>query len=211
MVREFDELNIIQQEEVVESHEEFFSTMDLTDEEKRERIEFATEIEQHMLFIFALIGTMREYGALNTDYVAQKLVDRYIDTFTTRIGEPTEDVRRYIEWFSENVVGVTIANVKDSYFTSPNRAIVVGRNESLTSVGYSDFITAISLGNKHKVWVDVRDKRERKTHLKVGGKRIPIEQPFVVGNSLMMFPHDQVSFGADASEIVNCRCTVRYE
>lgn len=57
--------------------------------------------------------------------------------------------------------------------------------------------------------MDIRDKKERETHLRVGRTIKPIEEPFVVGESLMQYPKD-TSLGADSSEIVNCRCTIRY-
>ena len=57
--------------------------------------------------------------------------------------------------------------------------------------------------------MDIRDRKERKTHLKIGGEVIAIDKAFVVGKSLMMFPKDE-SLGADPEEIVNCRCTIKY-
>ena len=57
--------------------------------------------------------------------------------------------------------------------------------------------------------VDIRDKRERKDHREVGGTIKPITEPFLVGDSVMDYPKD-TSYGASASQIVNCRCSIKY-
>jgi hypothetical protein len=82
-------------------------------------------------------------------------------------------------------------------------------NEANSVKNYTDYRKAIEKGKTKKKWIDMRDKRERKTHLEVGGTVIPINEPFVVGNSLMMFPKDD-SLGAADKEIINCRCSVKY-
>lgn len=55
----------------------------------------------------------------------------------------------------------------------------------------------------------MKDQRVRKTHREVDGETIPIDEVFLVGESLMRFPKD-TSLGASAEEIVNCRCVVKY-
>lgn len=44
----------------------------------------------------------------------------------------------------------------------------------------------------------------------LNGTRIPIDEAFMVGNSKLMFPND-ASLGSDAEEIVNCRCTLKFD
>lgn len=61
-----------------------------------------------------------------------------------------------------------------------------------------------------KEWRTVGDERVRKTHVKMNGVLIPVDQLFHVGQkSLMRFPTD-TSFGADLEEIINCRCSAIY-
>lgn len=43
----------------------------------------------------------------------------------------------------------------------------------------------------------------------INGKYVPIGNAFHVGDSWMMFPKD-TSLGADAKEIINCRCSITY-
>lgn len=61
-----------------------------------------------------------------------------------------------------------------------------------------------------KTWHTSLDEKVRFTHMEVEGVTIPIDEAFEVGASKMMYPMDY-SLGADASEIVNCRCSVSYE
>ncbi len=53
------------------------------------------------------------------------------------------------------------------------------------------------------------DKRTRDTHAEVDGTTLPIAEPFMVGDSFMLFPGD-TSLDPSPEEIVNCRCHVEY-
>ena len=65
-------------------------------------------------------------------------------------------------------------------------------------------------GARFKTWVTFGDSKVRPSHKAVNGTRIPIDEAFTVGNSKLMFPND-TSLGADAEEIVNCRCTLKFD
>lgn len=62
-------------------------------------------------------------------------------------------------------------------------------------------------GYRRKKWISERDSRVRLTHRIADSQIKLLEEPFVVGGSLMMFPQD-TSLGAPAEEIANCRCTM---
>jgi len=62
---------------------------------------------------------------------------------------------------------------------------------------------------KSKTWWSKQDSKVRKSHAEAHGVRIPYDQPFEVGGSLMMYPSDE-SLGASADQIVNCRCSLLY-
>lgn len=96
------------------------------------------------------------------------------------------------------------------YYYSSDRAIFMAENESLTCWNHQDFSDAVKTGKTRKQWMDVRDKKERETHLQVGRTVKPIKEPFLVGNSLMMYPRDSDTFGAESKEIISCRCTIKY-
>jgi hypothetical protein len=71
-------------------------------------------------------------------------------------------------------------------------------------------VAAARLGDaaEYKQWLSTPDDKTRPDHAETDGQVVPLEEPFDVGGQQLMFPGDQSS--ADASETVNCRCTVTY-
>ena len=59
---------------------------------------------------------------------------------------------------------------------------------------------------KSKTWWTAQDNKVRESHAEVHGVTVPFDEPFEVGDSLLMFPGD-TSLGAGADEIANCRCS----
>lgn len=55
----------------------------------------------------------------------------------------------------------------------------------------------------YKQWVARKDERTRHTHAAADGQRVPVDEPFDVGGSLLMHPGDRQ--GA-IGETINCRC-----
>lgn len=208
MAREIDELNIPMPYSRSEPFEQYFGDMELTDEEKEKRIEVAENLDDLMLFIFALISIMREKNAVDKDYIALQINNRYMAILQGYMGidKYLED---YIRQFSNTFIETTFGSIDDSWYLSADRARFISENESETTWNYDEYRRAIESGKTRKQWVDIMDKRERKTHREVGGAVIPIEDVFVVGNSLMRYPKDTL-YGAEAKEIINCRCTIKY-
>ena len=60
-------------------------------------------------------------------------------------------------------------------------------------------------GALFRQWWTREDGRVRPTHVAAHGQTVQGSQPFVVGNSLLMYPGD-TSLGAAISEIAGCRC-----
>jgi hypothetical protein len=60
-----------------------------------------------------------------------------------------------------------------------------------------------------KEWIASAGGRTRDTHrtadITYGNNPIPVNEPYIVGGSRMMFPSD-TQLGASAKEVVNCRC-----
>ncbi|GIO84540.1 hypothetical protein J25TS5_14720 [Paenibacillus faecis] len=59
---------------------------------------------------------------------------------------------------------------------------------------------------KGKKWRSAAGTRTRKTHRKANGQVVPLDEPFKVGDSKLMYPGDPAG---EAKEIVNCRCTMQ--
>ena len=78
----------------------------------------------------------------------------------------------------------------------------------------SSFKAADQLGyNMNKFWICAPRgvaKKERHTIMGVNGQKRAMKEPFDIGISKLMHPGDS-SLGADASDIINCHCTVTYE
>lgn len=95
------------------------------------------------------------------------------------------------------------------WFLSNDRAKAIAENESNLIWNYEEFKEAIQDGKTHKTWMTERDNKVRPTHMDVDREKIPINDAFYVGGSMMMFPKDS-SMGAGMEEIANCRCWLEY-
>lgn len=204
----FDELNKLVGKNRSEPYEIYFGEMDLTESEIKKRIALAEKLEENFLFAMALLFTMTQYNSVNYEQIRNKFEKSYFKAISGII-IADDYIKQYIKNFSYDITDSTKAHADDMYYYSSDRAIFIAENESLTCWNHQDFSDAIKSGKRRKQWMDVRDKKERETHLQVGRTVKPINEPFLVGNSLMQYPKD-TSFGASSSEIVNCRCTIKY-
>lgn len=217
-VSSYDELNIRPNNHRSEPYKEYFSKMSISDKEKQERIAFSEQMEEVVLYILALIETTIESGESDQEYIQTQFYDKYLDAV---LGYMLIDsyIKEYVLETSKQIIGTTFSHivekhpdseqVTDDYYLSNDRAMFISECEANSILNYRQYSKALKSGKTKKTWIDVGDKRERKTHLEVGGTTIPINEPFSVGDSLLMFPTDH-SLGASADEIVNCRCSIQY-
>lgn len=212
-----DELNILRSDESAEYEEEafdredyiehYFDIMPISEKQRRERIEEAEDLfDAILLFLIwcdenpenvKLEDTQRDMQNLYKEVVFQRL-------------EPSEFVDIYVPIFISNLVDVTVENKDKPYFTSIERATNIACNEANTVINYAELQEAKEQGYLYKQWLTELDEKVRPTHEEMEGITIPIDEPFVVGTSYMMMPHD-ITLGAEASEIVNCRCSLIYK
>lgn len=208
-MRIFDEINDLSQSNILSIDDYFDEIEELTEKEREKRKKFAFEMEDIILFIFALFLTMKDYNYINEEYIKSQLQSRYLELVRKYGVDIDFDVSEYVKKFSQDTVNTTLRNGDTLYFVSDDRATLIAENESQNTFNRQDYIDAIKAGRTRKQWVDIRDKKERETHREVGGTIIPIEEYFVVGNSLLLYPHDY-SMNPEAKETVNCRCSIRY-
>lgn len=205
---QFDELNVLSENRRSEPYEEYFDKMSISDKQKRLRISFSEQMEEVILYALSLIETMVENEEIDQEYIENELSEQYLAI--AAIYFATDDyITDYVRQFSHDVVQSTFDHIKEEYYLSRDRAMFISECEANTSLNYKEYMDAIKSGKKYKTWKDIGDKRERRTHLEVGGTTIPIKELFAVGDSLMLFPKD-VSHGASSKEIVNCRCSIQY-
>lgn len=207
-IRSFDEVNSLNEIYKAVDYEKYFGEMDLTDEQKQERISLAEKLEDNFLFVLALLFTMQQYNAVDWETIRVQFQTGYMNALSGSIAVD-EYIRNYVRNFSYDVMESTMAHQNDPYYYTRDRAAFMAENEANTTFNYSDYSAAIKAGKTMKKWVDIRDKRERETHRKVGGTIKKITEPFMVGNSFMQFAKD-TSMGANGSEIINCRCSTKY-
>jgi len=92
----------------------------------------------------------------------------------------------------------------------PRRAEVIARTEVVQASNAGSVAAAESTGlDLQKEWIATRDGRERSAHGAMDAKTVPMDEPFEVDGSELLFPGDG-SLGADASQVIQCRCTVGY-
>lgn len=190
-------------------YDEYFEDMELAEEEKKDRKKFAESMEEVMLFIFALFSVMKQYGYRDKDFITRQLQMKYSEVIL-KFMDLDKYLEDYIAKFSRETIDITVQHENEKYYTSDDRAMLISENESHLAFSHKEFSDAVKAGKKFKQWIDIRDNRERKTHRKVGRTILPINEPFVVGDSLMMYPKDTENFGAKAEEVVNCRCSAKY-
>lgn len=210
-MRLFDEINDLSEYEIIDI-DTYFDEMELSDKEKEKRKEFSKSMVDAMLFIFALFSVMRQYNSVNKQFIISQLQSRYSE-LVLQYMDIDKMVDDYIQKFSEEIVDTTLKYPGEEYYLSNDRATLIGVNEANSILGYSQLQEAKEKGYTRKTWVTEGDKKVRRTHREADMQEIPIDDYFVVGNSLMLFPHDNLSeYGkyAEAKETVNCRCTAVY-
>lgn len=204
MAREIDELDEIE-EEIID-YDEYFSEMEISEEEKENRKELAKKFE--VLFLFFLLSYSEKK---NMDYKAM-IYEKYIAIALEFLKKDTVPsyIDDYARKLASDIVDTTVNQDGEEFYISKERGMLISANEANALGNYSQQIKAIKNGMRYKTWITEKDKRVRHTHKAVDEKKIGIFEPFQVGDSLMMFPKDMETFNADMKEIANCRCVVKY-
>lgn len=240
----FDELNQLKR---------FFSTMEISESEKKKRADFAYLLYDAIYYVLLSIkleikvkekqgkiptqsqnktvserqgksvraDNQKSVNEQNTNKNTQdsirqteiqKIVDSYRQTLNNRLidvfgDKPYEP--EYVSRLSDEIIDTTTRHPDDDYYLSKERALLIGQNESNTTFNHIDYTEAKESGKRYKVWYAELDDKTREDHIEVDGTRIPIDEMFDVGGEQLRYPHDFM-FGS-AKNLVNCRCTCRYE
>lgn len=211
----FDELNRLYEENHRGSlrsmpFDRFFGEMDLSQEQKDKRKRTAREIQQFMLLAIMSMYNMMEEGGYDFSDASRIITQRYNDLLDELgLSLTAFFVASHVESTAAEIVSATLNHPDDPYFFSTDRARLIAENEANSIYNDAQFQDAILTGKTRKGWRAILDSRTRQTHIVANGQEIPIDLPFEVGDSLLMFPRD-MSLGASPDEIVNCRCTAYY-
>ena len=209
MPLDFDELNKLVGYGRSMPFNEYFGEMQISPEQRRRRIDIAEDLEDGFLEILAWAFYAQQRGSVS----ASSVKGRVKGLFETALGSEVkrlEETDRMIDSLAKEVAKTTVKRGKtDPFFVSADRARLLAEDNANSFTNYLDFEE--SRGRyKWKFWNTILDGRERITHNIADGQMQPIAMPFEVGTSLLMYPKD-TSLGADAAEIINCRCTLSYE
>ena len=206
-MRIFEELNSLSQDEILPI-DEYFDSMELSSKEKEERKRFSREIQDVLLFIFTLFAVMKEYQSINKQYIISQLQSKYSEVVLQYM-ELDKYIEDYIAEFSQETVDTTLKHIDEEFYLSEDRSLLISVNETNTTLNYKDYANAIKAGKTRKQWITEKDKKVRKTHRVLDDVVIPIEDTFIVGDTLMRFPHDTL-YGIDYEQLSNCRCSIKY-
>ena len=185
-VSSYDELNIRPNNRRSEPYKEYFSKMSISDKEKQERIAFSEQMEEVVLYILALIETTIESGETNREYIQTQFYDKYLDVIASYMLIDTY-IKQYALDVTKQIIDATFErfsaedkSITDDYYLSNDRAMFISECEANSILNYRQYSKAVKAGKTKKKWIDVGDKRERKTHLEVGETILPIDEPFSV-------------------------------
>ena len=208
-----DELNNLQTEQDKQKIRDYFEEMELEPEEIEKRINTANGINNLYLMLFLLMSATVAVGdsvIADNNYWIDYLIRGYNDVLTEN-GYDVEDPminQRAVDTITE-VLNTTYEHIAQDYYLSHDRAVMIASNDTNAFANYEQHIEAIKAGYTRKRWLAMRDKKVRHTHVWADGQEVAIQKPFIVGGYEMLFPLDQ-SLGADAKEVVNCRCVCQY-
>lgn len=195
-----DELNILAKE--------YYSVMDISDEQKNNREEDAWELFDLFMLLFSYFDEAKESEVDDYSFILPTFMNDFQDVLKG-ITVIDDFLLSYLATIALAIYTVTLAHVNDQYYLSEDRAVNLALNESNSINNYTDLRDAKENGYLYKKWHTEMDDRVRPTHAVMEGTTIPIDAIFVVGDSLMEMPHD-ITHGASAEEISNCRCWLEY-
>ncbi len=133
---------------------------------------------------------LRRYSQQRAELIEQFLRDRINAELAS--GETPMQVR-------QNIVRI---------LSTRNYALRIARTEAHTALERGAWEAANSLGVRvTKEWVSREDSLVRFAHAAAHGQVREVDENFVVGGELMMYPGDPK---ASARNNANCRCTVNY-
>lgn len=191
----------------------YFEPMQITKAEKERRVKLAECLCDEFVETMIWLYTFKE--SVDSDDAIARVSNNYMDAITEylksdfkglSIGTLTE-IAPHIEKFAKEIVDTTAKHLDEDRFFSEGRAILMAQNESLFTFDEEDFRNAIKSGKTRKEWQAIIDERTRVDHFDVDGIIVPIDEYFIVGGELMMYPHDD---RASLKNTAGCRCSCRY-
>lgn len=203
----WDELNELVGYEVSEPFDEYFAPMQISEEQKRKRVELAEELDA----VFIALLSEYFYADQLDAVVASDIYDRTREAYLLAIGTAVE-VDDYLYNHGVEVIASTIEVLlrhdEEPYYFSKDRARAIAENESNSVWNHTEYEDAVK-NKKYKTWRTVMDNRVRDTHVEMNGVTIPINDVFHLQGGDCYYPRSD-ELGMDDSEICGCRCSLSF-
>ena len=222
----FDELNVLASKDKrrIIDIDAYFDEMEIDEEEKENRKEFAKRFEDELFIALALLFLFLEFNAETGIETAKRTVERALLNTINAFTQADSALTLYAPVFADNFVDTAVKYAdeyklfsesatdedlqKAAYYFSHVRARLNAADTANAVFGHEEFVMQKRAGKKYKEWMTIKDGKERMTHGEADGTIVPIDEYFHVGAALMMYPHD-VECG-HPEELINCRCSVAY-
>lgn len=207
----------------------YYGEMELSDAEKKMRIVMSGAFQDivrkyydtvHAITANEKIGEHKRDLLLAAAVVSLRraylgFFDKYYETYVREISRGGEPYYGTSAWRDKHALDFAVwltrtARNEPNIAFENSHSLAVTRTEINAMSNLAALDGAYRSGMRSKTWSTFGDAKVRPTHKAVNGVRIPIDEPFTVGGYKLMFPND-TSLGAGAEEIVNCRCTLRFD
>ena len=193
----------------------WFDEMNILQSDKDMRVRICDKLEKELIDIFEWVANFGIHF-FYWEILDKKMHDRYIKVILEEYPH-IEDKEELIELLAYEFFENTTKLIEEAdgdkdklkKALSKERAKNCARNETNKAVESLNYDDAVSKGLKKKQWVTILDGKERNSHRKASGQTVGINEPFNIGGYKMMHPMDD-SLGAPLTEILGCRCSVRY-
>lgn len=176
--------------------------MNLPQNEIDERIEHAIKLYNLHLDTISYYKVMKAVDDIDEEYIYYYLIQGYEDTFNTEL------VADQLATIYDTLVSSEIETMLNGDDLA-GKALFWAENDTNVIDNYLLDLKMAAQGYTRKRWDTMRDNHVRPSHVKADGQEVDIYEPFVVGDSLMLYPKD-ILLGASLKEIIGCRCVCHY-
>lgn len=144
---------------------------------------------------------LRDRGAARITRIKETLIAQVIRPWLDEAAQERWGPRRAAQILRQRMADITKARAERIARTELVSASNVGQ-----MIGAERAAGALGLVMQ-KEWIATFDQRTRPDHASADGQRVPLDQPFSVGGTMLDQPGDMAG---PADQVINCRCTVAF-
>lgn len=193
----------------------WFDKMNILQSEKDMRVRICNRLEKELIDIFDWVAKFGS-GFFYWELLDKKMHERYVKIILEEypnIEYKEEVIELLAYYFYENTTDLIMKADGDKEklkrALSKERARDCARNETNKAVNTLDYDDKFNKGYRYKEWQTTIDGKERPSHNKADKQKVKIDEPFIINGYQMDFPMDD-SYDAPLTEILGCRCSVKY-